>query len=177
MHLPLVYRESPSTVSLGFPMLPTLLSSANNVVTLRLEGASAIGYVSPEALAIGLATLTRLETLHIGFTPSSHPDQTRRPQEMRAILAVLTSFKFRGDCEYLENFVFRIDVPQLNRVDIDFVPFFLIDFPVAGLVKFVNRSDSLQPTPLRLVKYRFQNVSASIVLNLPIPRLPSILQS
>ena len=130
-----------------FPALPTLLSSANDLVVLRLEGIPGNGYVSLEAMIVCLATMTRLKTLHIKFqSPSSHPDQIHLPPETRAVLPALTSFEFRGFCEYLEGLVSRIDSPQLDRINISIMRPQLADFRVAQLVEFVNRSYSLQPT-------------------------------
>jgi hypothetical protein len=48
-------------------------------VTLQLEG---IGYISVEAMVVGLATISQV--------------RSRWPMEMRAVLPALTSFKFVG---------------------------------------------------------------------------------
>ncbi len=46
-----------------FPELPTLLMSARDLVSLRLDYVPPTGYISPEAMVAGLAMLTRLKTL------------------------------------------------------------------------------------------------------------------
>jgi hypothetical protein len=133
---------------LSFPALPTVLSSANDLVVLRLKNIPWIGYfhVSPEAMVLGLATLTRLETLHIDFeSPSPIPGQACLPPETRAVLPALTYFEFRGVWDYLEDLVSRIHCPQLNRIAITVEYVSDNDFRAAQLVEFVNRSDSLQP--------------------------------
>src|SRR5258708_15201132 len=50
-----------------FPELPTLLLSARDLVSLRLDCIPPTGYISPEAMVAGLAVLTRLESLGIDF--------------------------------------------------------------------------------------------------------------
>ena len=136
-----------------FPALPTLLSSANDLVILRLEHIPRTGYVLPEVMIVCLATLTRLKTLQIEFqSPSSHPGRISLPPETRAVLPVLTSFEFRGVCRYLEELVSRIDSPQLNSIKMSIKYSRLDDFRVAELVEYVNRSYSLQPIPFRRVK-------------------------
>ena len=139
-----------SSNAVPFPALPTLLSSAKDLVVLRLKNIPGIGYVSPEAMVVCLATLTRLETLHIEFrSPSSLPSRIRLPPETRAVLPALTSFGFGGVCEYLEDLVSQIDCPQLDRIDITINYFSGDDFRVAQLMEFVNRSDRLRPTLFR----------------------------
>ena len=99
-----------------FPASPTLLSS--DLVVFRLENIFQLGHVSPEAMVVGLASLTRFETLQIDLrAPCYDTDRIRLPPEMREALPALTSFKFEGPCEYLEVLVsrIRVDSPQLDR--------------------------------------------------------------
>ena len=132
-----------------FPALPTLLSSANNLVTLYLENMPWIGYVqvSLETMVLCLVTLTGLKTLHIDSpTPPSLSGRIFLPPETRGILPALTYFRFRSFTENLEDLVSRIDCPQLNRIAIHIKYTSGHDFRAAQLAEFVNRSDSLQPT-------------------------------
>src|SRR6266702_4521181 len=106
-----------------FPALPSLLSSTNDLVNLKLENIPKDGYISPEAMAACLATLARLKSLFIGFQlVTLHVDQISPPPVTplvtRTLLPALTSFEFLGDNEYLEGLVARIDSPRLNRIDI-----------------------------------------------------------
>ncbi|KAH8988435.1 hypothetical protein EDB86DRAFT_3081553 [Lactarius hatsudake] len=131
-----------------FPALPTLLSSTRDLAILRLERIPVTGYISPEAMVVCLASVTRLNTLHIEFqSPFSHPASGRicLPPETRAVLPALTDFKFQGVCEYLEELVSRIDTPQLNKTKISIIYSQLDDFRVSQLVEFINRSGGLQP--------------------------------
>jgi hypothetical protein len=71
--------------------------------------------------------LTNLELLHLVFVShQSHPDlKSRRPfPPTRSVLPTLTKFFFKGPNEYLQEFVARIDAPQLSSTtffeDIDF---------------------------------------------------------
>ena len=65
-----------------------------------------------------LSTLTRLDTLRIGFKyPQIYPDQNgQRPlPQIRTLLPALTKFWFQGICEYLEDLLARIDTPLLDE--------------------------------------------------------------
>jgi hypothetical protein len=70
-----------------FPGVPKLLSSATHLVDLFLRRIPHSGYISPEAMVTGLSTLTRLESLEIGFdSPRSRPDQkSQRPPTRTAL--------------------------------------------------------------------------------------------
>jgi len=83
-------------------------------------------YVSPEGMATFLSTMPNLESLSIGFwSPQSlhnRPDQPNRLLSplTRVVLPSLTIFQFRVMSGYIEDFVSRIDVPLLDKVDITF---------------------------------------------------------
>ena len=126
-----------------FPALPSLLLSASDLVTLTLRSAFHADYVSSEAMIVGLAALTRLETLTIGITSALRPDpMIRPPPETRVVLPALTSFTFEGAYNLLEGFVAQIHSPQLDRIRVNYlngrpdIP----ELPVAQLSKFVDRS-------------------------------------
>jgi hypothetical protein len=123
-----------------FPALPTLLLSASNLGRLHLDKIPPNGYISPEAMVAGLVTMPRLRTFSIGFqSATSHPDRMYPPPATRTVLPALTCFAFEGTSEYLEDLVARVDSPQLNHALIDYFDQF-IDFQVAQLSKFINRS-------------------------------------
>jgi hypothetical protein len=85
---------------ISFPAMPKLLSSATDLVTLRLLDVPYSGYISPKAMVAGLSALTRLESLSVGFqSPRSRPDQPSPPQSTRAVLPALKYFEFRGACQ------------------------------------------------------------------------------
>lgn len=104
--------------------LPKLLSSASQLVHLRLSGFPISRNISPKALATALSPLTRLQSLYLIFRPPrSRPQWTKRclqPSPTRFVLPVLTQFRYLGVHKYLEDLVSRIDAPQLNESEISF---------------------------------------------------------
>jgi hypothetical protein len=99
-----------------YQALPTLLSSAGNLVNLTLRNIPPTGYVSPEAMASLVATTLKLEILEIDFNAlMSFPDLILSPPTTRTILPILRKFLFSGECKYLEDFVSRIDIPSTQH--------------------------------------------------------------
>jgi hypothetical protein len=128
-----------------FPGLPKLLLSATHLVDLTLLRIPHSGYFSPEAIVTGLSVLTSLEKLGIKFkSPRSRPDQNNRrpPPPTRTLLPVLTKFWFKGVCEYLEDFLARIDAPLLNNFSITFFHQLIFDTP--QLTRFISRTPNLK---------------------------------
>ncbi|KAN0128316.1 hypothetical protein V8E53_013900 [Lactarius tabidus] len=129
-----------------YPALPTLLSSAGNLVNLTLRNIPPTGYVSPEAMASFVASTLKLEILEIDFNAlTSFPDLILSPPTTRTILPILRKFLFSGECKYLEDFVSRIDTPQLNTIFVHYQSGYInINFDVPQLSNFINRSESLK---------------------------------
>jgi hypothetical protein len=129
-----------------FPGLPNLLLSITHLVYLYLRNIPHSGYFSPEAMVTTLSTLTRLDKLVLDFqSPLSRPDQaTQRPHPpTRSVSSVLTYFRFKGDSEYLDDLVARIDAPQLNNLHISFFNDIVFDTP--QLIQFICRTPGLKP--------------------------------
>ena len=147
--------------AIPFPALPTLLLSASHLVELYLHNVPKTGYISPEALVVGLAALTRLRSLYIRFR-STNPrtDRMSLPPVTRTVLPALTSFEFQGDSDYLEDLVARIDCPQLNSIDICYLHQ-LFGFRVAQLFEFINRSEDPQLSQFGWLDLRFVSSFAS----------------
>ena len=130
----------------NYPALPTLLLSASGLVILKLHDIHPISYISPETMIACLAASPRLETLIIEFR-SRFPlglatpwlRQIRLPLVTQTVLPALTDFWYKGDCEYLEDLIPRIECPQLEDIFIDYLSQ-NDDFQVAQLSKFVDRS-------------------------------------
>jgi hypothetical protein len=127
-----------------FPTLPKLLLSTTDLVRLNLWNIPHSGYISPEAIATCLSTLTRLEVLNLSFrSPQSRPDRDKasRPPLPLAhiILPSLTRLFFRGVTEYIEDFVAQIDVPPLRGIEIRF--FNQLVFDISHLPKFLSRAE------------------------------------
>jgi F-box-like len=105
-----------------FPTLPQFLLSCNDLSELRLEEIPKRGYISPETMVTVLSALTKLTYLEISFenlgairlAPPPPPPLTR------AVLPVLTVFKFQDANEYSENLLARIAVPRLESLSITY---------------------------------------------------------
>ena len=131
---------------ISYPALPVLLLSASGLVQLCLRY---MDYISPEAMVASLAVLPRLEDFYLGFQRDT-PLSIRIPQPpiTRTVLPSLAFFQFRGDSEYLEDLVSRIDSPQLINISMVYLrpP---DDFPVTQHVDFIDRSVGLKSTVFR----------------------------
>jgi hypothetical protein len=125
-----------------FPGLPKLFLSTNNLVDLCVGDISHSGYTSPEVMVASISVLSSLKTLLLGFRSPEPPfvsESRSLPPAKRSILPALKRFTFRGVSEYLDEFVTRIDTPQLYNLDVTL--FNQIGTP--RLAQFINR------TPLR----------------------------
>jgi hypothetical protein len=143
-------------VGVAFPALPELLLSTTNLVRLFYGGIPRRGYISPQAMVIGLSALTRLESLSLVF-PSSHDRPIRiTPPHTRTPLPALTYIRFRGVPEYLEDLVAQIDAPLLESMVIEL---FYHDFEVSELAKFVRRTDKLSSVDRAEVTFGPERVS------------------
>ena len=135
-------------LSLGhipFPGLPKLLLSATRLVELHLFNIPYTGYFSPEAMLTALFTLTSLRSLTLEFkSPQPHPNTASRPLLLpaRHILPVLTSLRYKGISEYLDDLVAQIDAPRLSTLYITF--FDQIVFSTSQLVQFVRCAPRLK---------------------------------
>jgi hypothetical protein len=129
--------------AISFPAMPKLLSSASDLVDLRLYDIPHSGYISPEAMVTGLSALTRLERLFIWFrSPRSRPDQPSPPRSIRTVVPALTIFDFRGVSEYLEDLTSRVDAPVLCNLNITF--FNQLIFNTPRLSSFISRAEKLR---------------------------------
>ena len=129
-----------------FPGLPKLILSATGLVDLHLIDIPHSGYISPEAMARCLSTLTSLEELTLQFkSPLSRPlrESQRSHSPTRSVLLALTEFWFQGVSEYLEDLVARIDAPLLDTFDIRFFHQLIFDTP--KLTQFIARTPNTQP--------------------------------
>ncbi|KAH8999859.1 hypothetical protein EDB86DRAFT_3075531 [Lactarius hatsudake] len=128
--------------STAFPMLPQVLLSAHELVSLRLDDIPNSGYISPEFFATGLSVTTRLEYLKISFLPPILQRNTASSTRAHAVLPALTDFQFRGDVDYLENLVTKIDAPALERFTVTL--FEQSRFNIPQLSKFIGRTRTLR---------------------------------
>ena len=115
-----------------FPGLPSLLLSTTDLVHLELNQIPDSGYISAEAMATCLSTLTRLESFMLCFkSPRPFPQRERRrsSSSTRTLLPSLTRFTFQGVSEYLEDIVDGIDAPLLYDLTIGFFHQPIFDAP------------------------------------------------
>jgi hypothetical protein len=122
-----------------FPALPTLLLSASDLRWLDLNEIPPTGYISPEVMVACLEALPRLDFFCLGFRLVTRPHRIRPPPIVRTVLPTLTSFKFKGASEYLEDLVAQIKCPKLDWFSINYFNQF-IDFQAVQLSKFISSS-------------------------------------
>ena len=130
----------------GIPFLAVrkLLSSTKGLVSLRLWDIPPSGYISPEEMATSLSTLTKLKRLVLGFrSPRPQTDteieSRHSPLLTRIVLPVLAVFNFKGNSEYLDDFVSRIDAPLLDNTAITL--FNQLIFGTSQLRCFLGRTE------------------------------------
>ncbi|KAH8978441.1 hypothetical protein EDB92DRAFT_584304 [Lactarius akahatsu] len=128
--------------STAFPMLPQVLLSAHELVSLRLDDIPNSGYISPEFFATGLSVTTQLEYLKISFLSPILQRNTASSTRSHAVLPALTDFQFRGDVDYLENLATKIDAPALERFTVTL--FEQSSFNIPQLSKFIGRTRTLR---------------------------------
>ena len=151
-----------------FPTLPTLLSSANDLVVLYLHRIPHSGYISPETMVTTLAALTRLDFLSIEFHSStSRPNQSGRRRRAapptRVVLPALTFFRFRGASEYLEDLMAQIDTPRLAFIRITY--FNQLIFQVPQLFGFVGRVQILEQADTKDAQVYFRGSHVDIYIS------------
>ena len=127
-----------------FPSFPKFILSATHITDIYLDGIPHSGYILPSVMATCVAALPNLEVLFIAFEYRLFDlPQTSPPPLTRAVLPALTSLRFKGNSEYFEDFLARIDAPLLNRLGIRFITDILIPSPRPH--NFIDRTGSLGP--------------------------------
>ena len=157
--------------SMSIPGLRTLLLSARDLVSLQLGYTPTnycYGYISPETMVEGLAVLTNLRTLRLGYPPPIPLDKQRRRRPnppMLAVLPALTEFEFAGNCEYLEDFLAQIDMPRVHDVIIIYSGEEQVQ--TSQLSQFIGRTANLKLAQFRRALVTFQFAWSHIRLDLP----------
>jgi hypothetical protein len=126
-----------------FPSFPKFILSSAHIVALSLYDIPNSGYISPKVMATCLTALPHLEFLEIEFR--SLPSgllQSSPPPLTRAALPALSGLRFSGASEYFEDFVARIDMPRLTRLNITFFMDLIFDIP--RLRNFIDRTEGLK---------------------------------
>lgn len=123
-----------------------LLSSVNNLTRFTIYRIPFTGYISPDAMVTCISAFTNLEVLHLKFgLPHFLNNWENRPPlpPTRSVQPTLLEFSFAGVSKYLEDFVARIDVPQLYDMSITFLDGG--DLPdTSQLVQFIYRNASFK---------------------------------
>ena len=132
-----------------FPGLPKLLLSAPHLIHLSLLNIPHSGFMSSEAVATVLSTLTSLKWFSLEFQFRSRSDQaSRRSPPTRFVLHALNTFSYNGASEYLEDLLARIDAPRLKYFPITFDK---IGFDTSQFIEFISRTPTLKaPKEARL---------------------------
>ncbi|KAH8984711.1 hypothetical protein EDB92DRAFT_2033247 [Lactarius akahatsu] len=110
---------------IGFPPPLWRLSSSGDLVDIRLHGISNSGFLSPKALTNTLSKMARLQSLSLHFLSTANRTVIPLLSGERVILPALTHLDFRGDTEYVEDLLARIDAPRCRDIEIT-----LLDEPI-----------------------------------------------
>ena len=146
-----------------FLALENLLMSTHDLVNLTISGIPQSGYISPEGMVTCLSALTQLESLKLQFRfPRSLVDGENRhpPPLTRIVLPALALLWFKGDSEYLEDIVSRIDAPTLNDTQIQFFNRLLFDTPL--LCHFISRTETLNAPHLSHITFSSYHVQVNL---------------
>ena len=131
---------------ISIPGLPKLLWSLTDLVELRIDLTSESGFLSPKEIVTGVSALTKLKEFALEFeydTPRERESQ-HAPPPTPVVLPVLTSFKFKGVSEYLEDLVVLIDAPQLDHLDVAFFSFNQVLYDTPLLLRLISHIPKLQ---------------------------------
>jgi F-box-like len=131
---------------ISIPGLPNLLLSLTDLVELRIDLTSESGFLPPREIVTGVSALSKLKVfaLEFEYDTSRERESQHAPPPTPAVLPALTSFKFKGVSEYLEDLVTLIDAPQLDHLDIAFYSFNQVIFDTPHLIQLISRIPKLQ---------------------------------
>ena len=107
-----------------FPTLPRLLSTSQNLVSLKLEHIPGEHIFTAQELAVGLSSTPQLKFLKIGIhghvrvVPYSF---IRIAPHIRVVLPSLLEFQYIGQVSYLDVLAYRIDTPVIEQMGATFV--------------------------------------------------------
>ena len=155
----------------SFPGFSTLLLSASNLLTLRLD--DILQSIPPETMVAGLAVLTSLRTLSIAFREVSQPDQGRNRSNppMPTILPALTLFHYKGCSEYLEDLFPLINTPLVNDI---WIEYFKGEIQVPQLSRFIGHTKNLKDAQFRCAHVGFYYDTIDVKLELDLPQGKSL---
>ena len=151
------HLQSLGLKSIAFP--PKLLLSTTGLVSLNFWDIPPSGYISPKALVSGLAASSNLKILIFGFEFHLYRNvrkSLRPPPPTRTVLPALTYFQFRGDSDYFENLVARIEAPLLETISISYKSGLISDTP--QLAQFMRCTTTIEALNEARVGFRYHFV-------------------
>ena len=144
---------------ISYSSIGKLLSSTTNLVYLSLSNIPHSGYIAPEAIVPCLSMLAKLEELHLGFEylrSRAHHTSRHPPPLTRVVFHNLTTLHFHGDVGYLEDILFQIETPILNRSYFSFFNRLVFDTPLLG--HFIRRTEIFMTIQTAQVEFYSQDV-------------------
>jgi len=143
-----------------FPALGKLHLSYRKLSELTLDNIPHSGYISPDALVSSLSGLTRLRLLVLNFqSPRPRALRERRvpPSLARIVHPSLSMLYFKGDSEYLEDMLSRMETLMVNlHVRITFFNQLVFDTPL--LRNLINRAEMFEPFHRAEISFSSYNV-------------------
>ena len=124
---------------IAFSALLTLLYSSKNLVDLQLHEVLNPLHFSPEVLTNALSGMAQLRSLSLHFLSTPGYRDSSPSSRERVVLPALTRFNFRGNSQYSEGLVARIDAPRLRDIDVTFVNEIIFELPALSV--FIDRID------------------------------------
>ena len=146
------------------PALQKLFLSAAGLVKIHIWKFPDSWYISPEEMVICLSTLIRLEELGLGFESPRNLGGRRRPPSARCVLPSLTSLRFKGVYEYMEELMARIDAPQLDNLKLFL--FYQQELDTPELAQFVGRTPRFKALNESHVLFDQRGIFVSLPLTL-----------
>ena len=149
--------------NITFPALGKLLLSSRDLSNLCLDKIPHSGYVSPDALVSSLFGLTRLKHLVLTFQcPRSRAVRRSRvpPSLPCVVLPALADLRFKGDSEYLEDMLSRMDTPLLVSFQITLFNQLVFDTPL--LRDLTNRAETTKASHRAVIS--FSNYKVRFIL-------------
>ena len=122
---------------IAFPSHLQLLLSSRNLVDLQLHEALNPWHFLPRELTNALSGMVQLRSLSLHFLSTPGYRAPLPPPGELVVLPALTRFNFRGNSQYSEGLVARIDAPRLGDIEVTFVH--EIIFELTALSAFINR--------------------------------------
>jgi hypothetical protein len=156
-HAPRLRTIHLSGISVPFAALRRLLSSVNDLDILELHYIPNNACLSPDDLVTSLSPLTRLRrlSLTVRHSTSRLAPSSRSPPQARITLSSLLNLELRGDSEYFERLVPRINVPRLRYFTITFYNRLIFEIP--QLCQFIGLVDALR-SPTEVIVILSQSV-------------------